>query len=400
MHRRSLAEYLGSNAWSVYRNLLQVRDRHGLVRFKVATLARKLGEWWAKLTKPRKAPSERMVRAYLRRLEEIGLVVNTGRRTGGGCRIRAVMGVREQHTEYVRVPPAVARAVSQSTPIPYNNAARRRVVAPRVACCAVAASPEDRPPAHPATPTSPEDSAPVGVAGDVGTSFPLKGKGHAQARGSRNIQVPEHFPVRPTEVTGHYQAPPRPKVAKTDPTPRRVAMLLAAYRAAVHKHTGQAPGLFSRGASKRQMGLLVKAADHLERHRVSPYLWAVWFFQYTKDAARDENRTWVPPRLEQVFAPSLIDQLRAPCREQGGDWGCPFWMPNRLELLLERWKDCRAEIMAAMRNPAATQQDVDRMVAAFFPPGYFDREVDLCRRDMQARYARDLAEFRAGRWPW
>lgn len=423
--RRDIADLIGPTAWSVYRNLLMIRDRWGLVRLKITTFVRKLGEWWAKLKKPRSAPSARMVRHYLKRLAEVGLVEATGKRTSGGCAVRRVHGRKHVNPDCLLVPERTAECLARQEVVPYAKQRVSRVSGNH--CLPVASHVSSREPRkdgdfrHAPTVELPSVGVRderVGSAGDAGTtSFKERGDSGEPSRDvpiskrpwtpkpnktptpKPNPELRITMPTYPSEITGWYEPPPKPKIHKSDSNLCRVVKMLCAYRWAVHQHTGKPCAKFSRGCTRAQAIVLQRAAQVCLDHDLSPYVWAMYWLRYLEDTAREEGKAFKLPELVQLFAPSLIDRMRAPCRAAVSPHeGFTSWTPPLLEKLCEDWLYVQSNVRRWINGGEVTTQDqVDAYILQQFPTTQYQEQTDSIRREMQYRYSQDLAMMRKGR---
>ena len=397
------------------------RDRQGLVRYRVSTLAVKVSEDWGRAS----PVCGRTIKRYLRRLEEVGLVENTGRRTSGGCRLRRIYGRQAPNADVLEVPEATARMYGDGyEPVLFrdsreetNPCAKSLRVPPVSRCvsrCEVPALAEYGVGEGAVMSSSGGRGERVGVEGDGDRAFPKEEKAPAKvagagpsfsggaknARTAPGVTTPESFPPYPTETVGHYSHPAMPKIAQSDTNGDRLRKMVNGYRAAMEKHTGKPCFAYTRGLPTQVSIQLLRAAKLLEKHRLSPTLWCVGIMAWQRADSKEKQKAWKPPDIRSLYAPAMIEKLRGMVRANRHDWRGAYWSPPRVPVLCERWNECRRQIRLAACKPGAVQEDLERVVSEFFPRGYWENEVELARREMQAKFTQQAMKMRQGRWVW
>ncbi len=424
--RRELAQWLGSKTWTLYECLFRARDQSGLVRYRRSTLCKKFAAWRTKSGRPCKPPSPRMMTYYLQRLEDVGLVVPTGRRTSGGCTYRRVFGVPMGDPEKRKVssitekllhagplPPLSSRvhagSLDQRTP---DCSRVARQIAPRRG----AQLGNDVPLAGAKVPNPPTRAGAVVAEEVAGVAFSpsekkadvvptpasplfLKMNSGGRSRPKTQAVLPNHFPPHPSEFIGHYEQIRHPRVGATMGDELRVKLLLNAYRAAVEYHTRAPCQKFSRGI--KNGGFLLESANLLLKAQLAPTIFAAYYIAVCRAETRERGEAFAGrvPDIRRVFAPQTVRAFVDSAREAALTWRGPVCDPPSKVWLCELWSACRHEAKLAIRS-GRPQEDVDAVVARYFPCGRYQTAVDAAFNEMKVAQIKQIGGLRRGRWVW
>lgn len=209
------------------------------------------------------------------------------------------------------------------------------------------------------------------------------------------------FPGGPDSPIVRLPAPPR--LDPTDDDEYMVRALARAYRDAARKLWGDGDWLFkgTRGSPRAWRGWkrLVAATKKLIEHDLSPIVWAYWSMQ-TWLTNKGGKLPKQPPPMTVVFSPDKIDRFRGWCRQETrGTVGGATFRPPSLVALAKVWSQMHQKMIEKDPDPNDTEA-VQRIVTEYFPPGYYDEQMALARKEADDKQAMLRRAAQENVWIW
>lgn len=192
--------------------------------------------------------------------------------------------------------------------------------------------------------------------------------------------------------------PNRPRITEKTPAPDRVQILLQAYNAAVHFHTGTLNPVPSRITAKLR-SMLTRTANRFSRWPMAPHTFAVAAMSWLLEKSPGK----IPP-IHQLFNPGfarklshmVAELLQSPAADA---WrGAPF-QTHSMRLVGEFWSEAYDILRRKIDQPGVTQRAVDEACSTLFGSVY-SKLLREATREYRTRIKSDHVAMDRGEWVW